>query len=1385
MNDREMWWKISIVGALCALAFAAIWPLDQKLKYGIDLYGGYSLLYEIDDTGVAGGERAELSEKVMRVLRGRVDPKGVFNLVWRPVGFNRLEIQMPRPSEDVRAARQDYERFQDELRQSIVTRSDVLRTLAKPMDQRTAAFGALVRGVPSRTELLQKAAKAYDEYKSVEAEYVKLEKRVSADNLSEAQINEALAKPSRERKAALDALVGSIPARKAQLESAAKAWDELQSAKTSASSASGPKLEEARKAEQDKQKALDSAVAKVLEANVDPNKVTDGLTLNRVIELEDKFNAALSDVLSTNVDLGALQATLELRVTDKTRIETIKKMLENHASLAAPINGIVSAFDRLRTQRRGEGRLEDPADLQRLLKGAGVLEFRILPTRDPANPDKFNRYVEALKVRGPRLPAGESNYQWFELEDPKDFLLKRADTSAAEDLAQRLEEAKKNSNVIVERFGDKYYVLADISEGASLTHRPGEPDWSLRSARFQRDENSMPAIGFTLDERGGDKFAVMTRVHKGHQLAIFLDDQCISQATIQSVIRTDGQIHGSFTVSEVREMVKKLDAGSLPRKLKDPPISVRAIGPSLGEANRTAGLTAAKYGAFAVVVFMIGYYFYAGGIAVIATSMNLLFTLAIMASMGATVTLPGIAGLVLAIGMSVDANVLIYERMREELQRGTAMRMSVKLGYDKAFSAILDSNVTTMLTCLILYFLGSEEIKGFGLTLGIGVVINMFTAYLVTKMFFETMVMTIIPKEVTRYAGLVGMAAAAGGGLIFAAGYYWNQPEARAQSVLMSLGSGLFYIGPGIIGLMLLMFIVRAIHAAFQTGDKPRMPMMNLVGVPKIDWLGMKPIFFGVSIVVTVIGIVLFSKIPNSEMYDIEFLGGTAAQVDLKSPGSLTSEQITKRLETSSETLGQFSAALSKAEVSGSGDQYTVKTPGVPAARLEPVLKSVLDKKLSDIEPVRYSDPAAEEVVIRTRAEAKATLDDMKQWIAVDCANKFKQSAEAIGRAQVQAVQSVGGTGAVNNRSFEVVSLETNKELVVGAIMENLQSDLDIQPALSFKLLTDASAGGVPYFPVKTEDVRELTLPLQAGEAAGVDLVGWKGSVAIVLDKLNPPQSVDILKSRLRSMRLQPGFESHGWRESDVVGLSAASPGSELYSRVMVLVLDTNYPLEDDQGGLSSAWVTELAEPEVELIQAALQRQTSLSQITQFDKQVSGEAQRDAYLAVMLSWLVIIIYVWFRFGNLRWGLAAVVALVHDIVVALSCIALCHYVADTAIGRALMLEQFRFDLSMVAALLTVIGYSVNDTIVVFDRIRENRGRLKDVTGEIVNDSISQTLGRTLLTGTTTFFTIIIMYVFGGPGIHGFNFALFIGILTGTYSSFAIASQLLVKRRAATA
>jgi SecD/SecF fusion protein len=179
-----------------------------------------------------------------------------------------------------------------------------------------------------------------------------------------------------------------------------------------------------------------------------------------------------------------------------------------------------------------------------------------------------------------------------------------------------------------------------------------------------------------------------------------------------------------------------------------------------------------------------------------------------------------------------------------------------------------------------------------------------------------------------------------------------------------------------------------------------------------------------------------------------------------------------------------------------------------------------------------------------------------------------------------------------------------------------------------------------------------------------------------------------------------------------------------------------------------------------------------------FDVSIAGEAAGRAIFAIIASWLVIVIYLWFRFGSARWGLGAVVCLIHDVIIVVGLVAASGWMYKTWFGEMLGLQSFKIDLAMVAAILTVIGYSVNDTIVVFDRIRENRGKLATVSPQVINTSINQTLARTLLTSGTTFIVVVIMYVVGGVGVHAFSYALLAGIVFGTYSSVAVASPLLM-------
>jgi preprotein translocase subunit SecD len=199
----------------------------------------------------------------------------------------------------------------------------------------------------------------------------------------------------------------------------------------------------------------------------------------------------------------------------------------------------------------------------------------------------------------------------------------------------------------------------------------------------------------------------------------------------------DARISGSFDVAQARDLAIVLRAGALPAPVRI--IEERSVGPSLGSDSIQQGLRAGLIGTLLVVVFMVIYYQLSGGIAIVAMVLNMVYVAAAMPVIGATLTLPGIAGLVLTVGMAVDANVLIFERIREELRNQKSVRQSVQLGYDRAFRTILDANLTTLFSALFLYGFGTGPIKGFAVTLSIGLIANMFTAVVFTRMIFDFM----------------------------------------------------------------------------------------------------------------------------------------------------------------------------------------------------------------------------------------------------------------------------------------------------------------------------------------------------------------------------------------------------------------------------------------------------------------------------------------------------------------------------------------------------------------------------------------------------------------------------------------------------------------------
>ena len=278
-----------------------------------------------------------------------------------------------------------------------------------------------------------------------------------------------------------------------------------------------------------------------------------------------------------------------------------------------------------------------------------------------------------------------------------------------------------------------------------LKKRPVVSGENLTNAQPSFDENGLPAVSFNFNPSAALKFGNYTKENIGSPFAIVLDDVVISAPTIRSHIPGgSGIITGNFSVEESNRLAILLRSGALPAEIEV--LELRTIGPELGRDSINAGKLAAVVGGVLVLVFMWLSYGLFGIFANIALILNIILVMALLSILGATLTLPGIAGIVLTIGMAVDANVLVFERIKEEIKRNSSVYNSIKTGYEKALSSIVDANVTTMIAAVILFFFGSGPIKGFSVTLGLGIITSVFTALLITRLFIDLYMLFYKPK---------------------------------------------------------------------------------------------------------------------------------------------------------------------------------------------------------------------------------------------------------------------------------------------------------------------------------------------------------------------------------------------------------------------------------------------------------------------------------------------------------------------------------------------------------------------------------------------------------------------------------------------------------------
>ncbi len=483
------------------------------------------------------------------------------------------------------------------------------------------------------------------------------------------------------------------------------------------------------------------------ERNGQPGKIKLGLDLRGGIHLvlqvvvDDALNATIDDAVQTSRD----QATRKgINFTAASRVSATSFSVEG----VEPAR-VKDMRDILRDFFRTEWEIREPGEGRFLVQMTELQQRRIKERTVGEAIRTLERRVNQLGVAEPVIAAhgNRGDQILVQLPGVTDVEQAKRVISTTAQLALKLvEDSAATRDSLLQNFQGKVPDNMEVVSGSGET--PGQPVFylvrreavitgrDLKNARAGVDpQTNSPDVQFTLNPPGADKFKRATGANIGRRLGIILDGSVASAPTIQGQIGADGVIHGRFTAQEADELSKVLRAGALPATLRYQ--QQLTVGASLGRDSIRSGVLASAAGMGFITVFMLVYYRLSGLNAVVALTANLLILLAAMAYTGATLTLPGIAGVILTIGVGVDTNVLVFERIREELRNGKTVRLAVQNGFDRVWITILDTHATALIAAAFLFQFGTGPIKGFAVTLVIGLVANVFASFFVSKFLFE------------------------------------------------------------------------------------------------------------------------------------------------------------------------------------------------------------------------------------------------------------------------------------------------------------------------------------------------------------------------------------------------------------------------------------------------------------------------------------------------------------------------------------------------------------------------------------------------------------------------------------------------------------------------
>jgi SecD/SecF fusion protein len=780
------------------------------------------------------------------------------------------------------------------------------------------------------------------------------------------------------------------------------------------------------------------------------------------------------------------------------------------------------------------------------------------------------------------------------------------------------------------------------------------------TANAEQDKQFNPAIGFRLGGGGAQIFRQMTERNRPsgqviRNLAVVLDEKIISAPTLNSVLPGSGQITGGsrgLDLKYVNRIVTMLRSGALSAELREKPVSENTIGPTLGADTVKRGVWAVGLAFAVVLVFMVFYYQFAGFVACVALLANLLLTIGFMVAVHAAFTLPGLAGIVLMLGMAVDANVLIYERLREERDKGANLATAIRNGYERAFWVIIDTHLTSIFTAIVLYTFGNDQLKGFAISLTVGLVISLFTSLYMTRLLFD----------------------------------YW-------------------------------------LHRRWLD----RLRMLRLFSRPNLNPMKYRFVFFPITAALTIAGLGLF-LVRGEQVLNVDFRGGTVFGGRLKD-----------------------------------GEERALLRVGDKAGFRELLDTDNQAKRLNATEARWVNRPASGDVAaVNTYVYEITYNNEPKDTATVTLTHKPEGATEkemaddVLGRARRLPDVSVEQVflsdepdyGDSKSRYFTVRTTEKQKELVQVSLDRLLRDDA------GKSLIAGATMGSAePTGPGVDLTFSKPTSPSYVKDLFQRTFINPKHGAAEAATTFELTGVGESEEGRFKAMRLDVG------KSTDFDRLRGAPPANPEEQKARESQLRT---LKDVLADVKQTFET-FPEPE---------------RLEVFDSQLAAETRTKAFYAILASWIAILLYLWFRFGNWTFGLAAVICLVHDLCFTLGAIAVCHYLAAVPGTKFLGIEDFKIDLAAVAALLTLVGYSVNEIIVNFARIREVRGKNPALTPQMINDSVNGTLSRTILTSMTVLLVSIVLYAFGGEGVHLFAFVMVMGVAVSTYSSIFVASPLLL-------